>query len=533
MIKSHSLKSNAYHLQPGMYAVMSLIPFSFSGCGHDSATKHNEENRLPNVVLINADDLGYGDLGCYGATKIQTLNIDRLAQQGCMFTDFHAASAVSTPSRYALLTGSYPARIDQYAPVFLKSPLIIDTAQLTAAEVMKQAGYSTAVIGKWHLGFGNEEPTDWNEELKPGPLELGFDYYFGIPVVSSAPPFVYVENHNVVGYDASDPFVYGEKAITDPFPEKSDDNAIGGARAAHALYADRMVGTTIKDTAVSWIRKHKEDPFFLYLATTNIHHPFTPATQFMGKSEAGRYGDFVLELDWIVGEVMKTLDEEGVADNTLVIFTSDNGGMLNQGGQDAWRAGHHMNGDLLGFKFDAWEGGNRVPFIVRWPGKIKGGTSSDELLSNVDILATLASLVGYRLKEGEAPDSYDALPALLGRHDKPVRDFLVISPRHKENLAIRKGKWVYISAQEGGGFDGTAIGDGRLGGAAAFLLTGQQNSDIENGRVKPDAPPAQLYDLENDPWQTTNLYNKYPEVVNELQELLSAAIKTETSTRPE
>jgi arylsulfatase A-like enzyme len=533
MIESRSPKSGTGKFPFEVYTAISLLPLTVSGCINDRAARHGSESRLPNVVLINADDIGYGDLSCYGATVINTPNIDLLAQQGCMYTDFHAASAVSTPSRYALLTGCYPARIDQYAPVFLRSPLIIDTAQLTVARVMKEAGYSTAVIGKWHLGFGNQEPADWNRELKPGPLELGFDYYFGIPVVSSAPPFVYVENHSVVGYDAGDPFVYGERAVTDSFPEKSDYSAIGGARAAHALYHDRLAGTTIKDTAVSWIRKNKDRPFFLYLATTNIHHPFTPAPQFIGKSKAGRYGDCILELDWIVGEVMKTLDEEGVTDNTMVIFTSDNGGMLNQGGQDAWRAGHHMNGDLLGFKFDAWEGGNRVPFIVRWPGKIKGGSRSDELLSNVDILATLASLVGHELKEGEAPDSYNALPALLGRQDKPVRDFLVISPRHKENLAIRKGKWVYISAQEGGGFDGTAIGDGRLGGAAAFLLTGQQNSDIENGKVKPGAPPAQLYDLENDPSQTTNLYYKYPDVVSELQELLSKAIYTQTATRPE
>jgi arylsulfatase A len=321
MIKSHSPESGIRNFQFEVYTAISLLPLSFSGCMHDRADKHGAESRLPNVVLINADDLGYGDLSCYGATMINTPNIDLLAQQGCMFTDFHAASAVSTPSRYALLTGSYPARIDQYAPVFLRSPLIIDTAQLTVAKVMKQAGYSTAVIGKWHLGLGDQEPADWNKELKPGPLELGFDYYFGIPVVSSAPPFVYVENHSVVGYDPGDPFVYGERAITDSFPEKSDYNAIGGARVAHALYSDRLAGTTIKDTAVSWIRKNKDQPFFLYLATTNIHHPFTPAPQFIGKSKAGRYGDFVLELDWIVGEVMKTLDEEGVTDNTIVILT--------------------------------------------------------------------------------------------------------------------------------------------------------------------------------------------------------------------
>ena len=245
------------------------------------------------------------------------------------------------------------------------------------------------------------------------------------------------------------------------------------------------------------------------------------------------YGDYIHELDWIVGEVMNTLDEEGLADNTLLIFTSDNGPMLNMGGQEAWQLGHHMNsGKLLGFKFDAWEGGNRVPFIARWPGKIQPGTTSDELLSNVDLLGTFAAIVGYDLKDGEGPDSYNGLPALLGTNEDPIRDFLVIHPAQKQNLTIRKGKWVYISAQNGGGFTGTQIGEHTLGGAAATLLTGQVNSDIENGQIKPDAPPAQLYDLETDLAETTDLYYEQPEVVEEMKALLNNAINERGSTRP-
>lgn len=487
--------------------------------------EQEENKKRPNVLIINADDLGYGDLGCYGATKVKTPRIDQLAREGRRFTDAHSASAVCSPSRYALVTGEYPSRKDYWGPIFLKHPLMIDTAQMTVGKVMKEAGYATACIGKWHMGFGNKSPVDWNAELKPGPLELGFDYYFGVPVLNSHPPFVYVENHRVVGLTPEDPFVYGDTAETAYFPEKWNIE-IGGAKAAHALYKDRLVGTTLKDKAIEWIRENKGggEPFFLYLATTNIHHPFTPAERFVGTSEAGRYGDFIHELDWMVGEVLDVLDEEGLAENTLVIFTSDNGGMLNQGGQEAWKSGHRMNNDLLGFKFDAWEGGHRVPFIARWPGKIPAGSESDEILANVDLLATLAALVDRPLKEGEGPDSYNMLPALTGSPEKPVRDHLVISPAQKKNLAIRKGKWIYISAQNGGGFTGTEIGEHTLGGAAAHKLTKQVNSDIENGKIKPDVPPAQLYDLEADPEQKTNVYNEHPEIAEELKALLEKTI---------
>ena len=512
---------------------ISVLPVCFSGCNQEPATDNGFVSGLPNVVLINADDLGYGDAGCYGATKVKTPNIDKLAQQGCRFTDFHSASAVCSPSRYALITGRYPSRADLWGPLNLTSPLSVDTAQMTIAKIMKQAGYATAVVGKWHLGFGKDQPVDWNGELKPGPLELGFDYYFGVPVLNSSPPFVYVRNHHVAGLDPADPFVYGERAATDSFPEKMGYNGIGGAKKAHALYVDRMVGTTLKDTATRWIRNHKDERFFLYLATTNIHHPHTPAPQFVGTSDAGRYGDFIHELDWIVGEVMKTLDEEGLADNTLLILTSDNGGMLNAGGQDAWKAGHRLNGDLLGFKFDAWEGGHRVPLIARWPGKIKAGTTSGVMFSNVDMLATFAALVNYALKEGEGPDSYNALPALLGKSKKPVRDMLVISPRQKTHIAIRKGRWIYISSRDGGGFNGTVPGNHRLGGAAAHLFTHQTNSDIENGKIKDDAPPAQLYDLKKDITQQRNVYNEHPEIANELKSLLEETIQIKNQSRKE
>ena len=499
-------------------SVVSLTTSVLSGCKSLSIQTHNENK--PNVIIINADDLGYGDLGCYGASKVKTPNIDRLAAQGRMFTDAHSASAVCTPSRYALLTGEYPVRKNIHGPAMLKAGLLIDTKQPTIGTVMKDAGYDTACIGKWHLGFGDKSP-DWNGQLKPGPLEVGFDYYFGVPVVNSHPPFVYVENHKVVGLVPEDPFVFNRKAKTREFPEKMSLDGIGGADAAHALYDDEMVGTCLTDKAKSWIKGHSKNPFFLYLATTNIHHPFTPHPRFKKTSQYGRYGDFIHELDWIVGEVIKTLDEQGVADNTLVIFTSDNGGMLNQGGQDAWKSGHTLNGELLGFKFDVWEGGHRVPFIARWPGKIKAGSRSNQLVCNIDMIATLAALTGKTLRKGQARDSVNILPALTGDPEKPVREQVLLAGRKPTHLAVRKGKWMYIGARGGGGFTGTRLGEHLFGGPSAITFTKRPNSDIVNGRIRKGSPPAQLYDLEKDIGQSVNVYRQYPGIVKEMEALLA------------
>ncbi len=473
----------------------------------------------PNVVVIFADDLGYGDLGCYGATKISTPNIDRLAAEGRRFTDAHAASAVCTPSRYALMTGEYPHREGHHRPVFLKTGLIIDPGRQTVADLMQAAGYATACIGKWHLGFGEGAP-DWNGELKPGPLELGFDRYFGVPVVNSHPPFVWVEGHRVVGLVEDDPFVFGEVAKTRAFREKMGLEQIGGAEAAHALYDDRAVGTKLVEEATRWIGEQRGNPFFLYFATTQIHHPFTPAPRFDGSSGCGPYGDFIHELDWMVGELMAALEAGGVADHTLVLFTSDNGGMFNIGGQEAWDAGHRMNGELLGFKFSAWEGGHRVPFIARWPGEIAAGTTSDQLVSNIDLFATLAALTGAEVRAGRGQDSVDILPALTGEPEAPLRDHLVLAPSSPRHLSVRKGKWMFIGAQAGGGFTARKRGEHLFGGPAAITYAGRANSDIEAGRVRPDAPPAQLYDLEADRAQTRNLYREHPEVVAEMRALL-------------
>lgn len=473
---------------------------------------------LPNIVLILADDLGYGDLGCYGATKVKTPNIDQLASEGRRFTDAHSASSVCTPSRYALLTGEYPFRKNLWGPVMNPSPLVIDPSQPTLASLLKHRGYATACFGKWHLGFGDKPKPDWNADLKPGPLECGFDHYFGIPVVNSHPPFVWVKDHRVVGLDPADPLKYGGRPDTRMFPEKMFSPPISGGKAAHALYNEEEHGSTLTERALNWMYRHAGGPFFLYLATPHIHHPFTPGTKFQGSSGCGPYGDFIQEFDWMVGEVMRKLDELKLRETTLVILTSDNGGMLNQGGQQAWKAGHRLNGSLLGFKFDAWEGGHRVPFLARWPGKIEAGSTSGELICQVDLLTTFAALTGSGT---QGPDSVNILPALLGRPDKPVREQLVISPNRKANLALREGPWLYIGAPGGGGFNGATPGDHNLGGGGALLFTGEINSDFADGKIKTNSTKQQLYHLANDPSQTTNLIRLHPEVAKRMAERLA------------
>ncbi|MFI3259344.1 MAG: arylsulfatase [Rikenellaceae bacterium] len=513
--------------QPLLYTT--LVAAAMSSCAGV-----NSDTSRPNIIYILADDLGYGDTGVYGAEKIKTPNIDHFATQGRRFTDAHSASAVSTPSRYSLLTGEYPFRalntktnkIGIYGPIAPQSPLLIDTEDLSMPEMLQRSGYKTACVGKWHLGFTETEP-DWNESLSPGPLEVGFDYYFGVPIVNSAPPYVYVENDRVVGADPADPIVYegrNTKKPTTPINEYPDKNSnwYSGGEYAHSLYKDEGGGEVLLDKALSWIDGNKKEPFFLYFATTHIHHPFTPSDRFKGSSEAGIYGDYVQELDWLIGEMMTYLDDNGLSDNTIVVITSDNGGMMNHGGQAAWELGHDINGDLLGYKFGVWEGGHRVPFIVRWPGVVEAGSVSDELIVNVDMMATFASIVGYELEEGDAPDSFDVLESWVGRPTEPIRSSFVMTPFKPQNIGLREGDWIYIPAQGAGGFTNNNWGVNPLSAEGAVAHTGRKNSDIvEGGKIRDGAPKSQLYNLAKDPYQTTNVILQNVEVAIKMNKTLT------------
>ena len=497
------------------------------------------QKEKPNVILIYADDLGYGDLSCQGATKVQTPNIDQLAKEGRKFSDAHSASAVCTPSRYALLTGEYPIRVNSWGPLPTNNKLLIDTKNLTVGKLFQNVGYKTACLGKWHLGFGQKEVNQWEVPLGDGPNEVGFDYYWGVPLVNSNSPFVYVKNKTIVGYDSNDPIKYIGKnsksglkpSPTPTFPKEASikaPNLFTGALEAHKIYDDEKTGTYLVEEATKFITENKKDPFFLYFATTNIHHPFTPAPRFKGTSQAGLYGDYIHELDWMVGEIVKSLEKNKLTKNTLIIFTSDNGAMLNLGGRIAMEKGHKINGDLLGFKFGVWEGGHRIPFIVKWPGKVPAGTESDQLICSVDMLATFAEITNQEISL-EGKDSKNVLPAFLGE-DVVVRDELLLAPKQVRNLSLRKGKWMYIPARGSGGFNGSKPGQHACGGVGAVKFAKSKNSDIENGNYKKDAPKAQLYNLEKDKNQTTNVFKQNPEVVEEMRKRL-AEIKQEVLPR--
>ncbi len=496
-----------------------------------SCTQSEAPRRQPNVIFILADDLGYGDTGCYGADKIKTPNIDQLAEEGRRFTDVHSASAVSTPSRYAILTGEYPFRgkdatkeeMGVYGPLGRQTPLIIDVNDLSLPEMLQKQGYQTAAIGKWHLGW-TDKNIDWNSPLKPGPNEVGFDYYFGVPLVNSGPPFFYVENDRVVGWDANDPIHYVGKGVegvsaTQIHKGKGVNEYTGGA-VAHSLYKDDEGAETLLGKAIAWLDgAAKEDkPFFMYFASTHIHHPFTPGKRFQGSSEAGVYGDYAQELDWMIGEMMSWLDNNGLTDDTIFIVTSDNGGMMNFGGQEAFEAGHKINGDLLGYKFGIWEGGHRIPFIVRWPGVVERGSTSDCTFSNVDMMATFADITGYELQQGEALDSFSALDSWTGEPKAPLRDYMLMVPRSPEHIAIRMGDWVYIPQQGEGGFGGKIWGNGgALGGVGAIPYTKQVNSDYDaEGKLIEGSPEAQLYNLRSDPFQSTNVIRENQALATQL-----------------
>jgi len=470
----------------------------------------------PNIVLILADDIGYGDVGCYGATKVRTPHVDRLATEGLRFTDGHAASATCTPSRYALLTGEYAWRKKGTGVLTGDAALIIEPGRATLPALLRQAGYRTAVVGKWHLGLGRGHgTTDWNDEIAPGPREVGFDESFIIPATGDRTPCVYVENGSVVGLDPADPLQVSFSAKVGDDPTARDhpelltmglthghDQTIvngisrigfmSGGRAAR--WVDEDMADVITRRAVRFIEENRMRPFFLYFATHDIHVPRVPHPRFRGSSDCGRRGDAVHQFDASVGEIVAALDRLTLARNTLVILTSDNGPVLDDGYADgavADRNGHQPGGPFRGGKYSLFEAGTRVPFVVRWPARVRPGVSA-ALVSQVDFVSTLAALVNVPVPAETAPDSRNVLAALLGEGRSGRTEFVHAA----SGLALRQGPWKYIPPGKG---------------PARFAQT-----DIESGI----AAEPQLYYLERDPGETSNLAAREPVRVRRMQEKL-------------
>lgn len=488
----------------------------FSACQSPQNTPQQ-----PNIVIINMDDLGYGDVSAYGATAIKTPNIDRLANGGIRFTQGHATSSTCTPSRFALLTGIYPWRNKDAKILPGTAPLLIDTAQATIASVLKSAGYATGVVGKWHLGLGDGY-TDWNKPIVPGPNELGFDYSYIMAATQDRVPTVYIENGRVVGLDPADPievnyeqnFEGEPTALTHPellkmkWHHGHNQSIVNGIPrigymkgGKSALWIDEEMADTFLQKAVDFVRNNRQKPFFLYYAMQQPHVPRTPHPRFAGTTGLGPRGDVIAEADWCVGEFLRSLEELGLLENTLIIFTSDNGPVVNDGYYDdaIEKLGDHKPwGPLRGGKYSLYEAGTRVPFITYWKGTIQPAVS-EALVSQLDLLASLAELAGAQY---ERQDSQNMLDVFLGKSNRG-RDNLVLEAMGR--TAFKKGDWVLIPP-----YKGRAV---------------NENVNIELG----NAPEYQLFNVRDDIGQRHNRAKENPEVVKEMvNELFSIQGKSDT-----
>ena len=502
-------------MQSKVLTCIMVLAMSFSYAQNNKQLNDKTVNQ-PNIIFIYADDLGYGDLSSYGATKISTPHIDKLAKQGIRFTNAHSTSATCTPSRYALMTGEYPWRKGA-AILPGDAALIIPENRQTLPDLFKKAGYKTAIVGKWHLGLGSKLKKDWNAEIKPGPNELGFDYSFIFPATADRVPTVFMENNKVLGLDPADSIQvdYLNKIGNDPtgaeHPELLKMNSspghghnqtivngigrIGYMSGGHkARWVDEEVSLTFLATARSFIDENKNRPFFLYFPLTEPHVPRMPSTMFKGKSGLGYRGDVILQMDWTVGEIMKQLEFSGIANNTIVIVTSDNGPVLDDGYEDEAVSklnGHTPAGLLRGGKYSAFEGGTRIPFILSWPGKVKAQTSS-ALVCQMDLMASFSELIRQPITKGEAPDSENTLKAFLGQSQQG-RKVLI---KQGGALSIIKDGWKYIPSSAGPGMS---------------KLTG-----IETG----NSEKPQLYNLQEDIGEKNNIAGKFEGKVKELASLL-------------
>jgi len=461
----------------------------------------------PNIIFILADDMGYGDPRCNNAeSKVPTPVMDRLALEGVRFTDAHAGSSVCTPTRYGVLTGRYCWRSSLKKGVLGGfSPRLIEPGRMTVASLLREHGYRTACIGKWHLGMNwakKEPPADpasakngnrdenivFSKPIRGGPLEVGFDYYFGISASLDMPPYAYIENDRLVGNPTERQPKWGAVREGPKDPDFDFYEVLPTLTKKAVEFVDNHVA------------KNPDGPFFLYLPLNSPHTPVVPADFVKGRSKAGDYGDFVAETDWSIGEVVKALDQRKLADNTLIVVTSDNGST----NKPMAEYDHLPNGHWRGRKSAIWDGGHRIPFIARWPGKVKAGTICDETIWLGDFMATCAAIIGAGLPDDAGEDSYNILPALLGEnHDKPIRAAVV---HHSIDgmFAIRQGQWKLILGRGSGGWD---------------------------GKGSPTDPEGQLYDMEKNPAETNNLYTQRPEIVERLTALLEK-YKTEGRSRP-
>ncbi len=474
----------------------------------------------PNVIVILADDFGYGSAGCYGADPalIQTPALDRLAREGRRFTDANTTSSVCSPTRYSVLTGRYCWRTSEKSGVLgVFSPLHIEPGRLNLASMLKEQGYRTASVGKWHLGYGTSDGNpqwrvDYAGELSPGPLDIGFDYHFSVPANHGDLTGIYVENRFVYGLRSGkipDGVKIPEVAMTADFKESyGPDDLENAGRGVTILDLDaprrvnERVMPVLTGKAVDWIEQQKADePFFLYYTPVAAHNPITPSEETAGTSAAGPYGDWIHELDRSVGAILDALDRKGLTENTLVIFSSDNGGVTgDQPGspqEAAQKSGLRVNGDLRGRKHTVWEGGFKVPFLVRWPGHASSGTVCHEAVSLADLLATTAAIVGKELPPPAqgAEDSFNILPAILGEPAQPIRDHLIV---HSSDgvYAIRKGPWKWIEG---------------------VPVAGMKPASLKKHA---DEFHPQLYHTFEDPAEARDVAKEYPETVAEMQALL-------------
>lgn len=480
-----------------------------AGCATRGPAAAHAQTDLPNIVYILADDLGYGDVSCLNPeSRIPTTNIDRVAREGVVFTDAHSGSAVCTPTRYGIMTGRYSWRSRLKAHVLEgHSAPLIDKDRMTVASLLKLHGYQTACVGKWHLGLGwattdgqSQRPDnlDYAKRIDNGPTELGFDYFFGIPASLDMTPYVYVENDRVVA------------APTESI-ESSKAPAFfrGGPIAPGFRHADVL--PTLTQKAVQWIDSHAAGsgtaPLFLYLPLSAPHAPIVPTKEHDGKSKAGVYGDFVCEVDWTVGQVLEALERNGIAENTLVVVTSDNGPAPVADFKNLKAMGHEPSYHFRGYKADIYEGGHRIPFVARWPRRIKPGATCDHLTCLTDLMATAADIVGQRLPDNAGEDSISMLPELLGKAKKPQRTDIV---HHSANgfFSIRQGTWKLEFCAGSGGW----------------------SEPKEQDAEKMGLPPVQLYDLASDIKERENVQDKHPKVVERLTRLLEKCIADGRST---